>query len=140
MTTADSKSKLAQLAIPLLTKLPDSVFRQMMETRLISLLGIEKEGLQKLLPAPQKVTKKQTSHKITPMRLAISILLQNPQMAYQVQEDKYEEVFFDILDNFLRLHLTQRIEFLKQKSRQGEVLTAKETLQLAQLLKEQKQH
>ena len=132
------------------------------------------------------------------MRLAISLLLQNPQMAYQldeipefkemqipgltllnslleicrdtphlstglllehwreqpqekqlialatwnnqVQEDKYEQVFFDILDNFLSLHLTQRIEFLKQKSRQGEILTTEETVQLAQLLKEQKQH
>ncbi|TEW52310.1 DNA primase [Psychromonas algicola] len=198
MRSADSKSKLAQLAIPLLTKLPDSVFRQMMETRLISLLGIEKEGLQKLLPAPQAVEKKATSQKITPMRLAISLLLQDPQMAYQlaeipefkemqipgltllnslleicrvtphlstglllehwrnepeekllitlatwkhqVQEDKYEEVFFDILDKFLSMHLTQRIEFLKQKSRQGETLTKEETLQLTQLIKEQKQH
>tara|TARA_R110001583_G_scaffold92704_6_gene235417 strand:+ start:744 stop:2492 length:1749 start_codon:yes stop_codon:yes gene_type:complete len=198
MRSADSKSKLAQLAIPLLTKLPDSVFRQMMETRLISLLGIEKEGLKKLLPAPQAIEKRKTSQKITPMRLAISLLLQNPQMAYQleeipefkemqipgltllnslleicrvtphlstglllehwreqpqekqlitlatwnnqVQEDKYEQVFFDILDNFLSLHLTQRIEFLKQKSRQGEVLTTEETVQLAKLLKEQKQH
>ena len=197
MSSADSKSKLAQLAIPLLNKLPDSVFRQMMETRLISLLGIEKEGLQKLLPAPQTIEKKATSQKITPMRLAISLLLQNPQMAYQlaeipefkemqipgltllnslleicritphlstglllehwrnepeekllitlatwklqVKEDKYEEVFFDTLDKFLSIHLTQRIEFLKQKSRQGEALTAEETLQLAQLLKEQKQ-
>jgi DNA primase len=198
MRSADSKSKLAQLAIPLITKLPDSVFRQMMETRLISLLGIEKEGLQKLLPAAKAIEKKNASQKITPMRLAISLLLQQPQMAYQlavipefqemdmpgltllntlleicrdtphvstgmllehwrgqpqekqlialatwknqVQEDKYEEVFFDILDNFLSIHLTQRIEFLKQKSRQGEVLTVEETVQLAQLLKEQKQH
>ena len=198
MRSADSKSKLAQLAIPLLTKLPDSVFRQMMETRLISLLGIEKEGLKKLLPAPQSIEKRKTSQKITPMRLAISLLLQHPQMAYQleeipefkemqipgltllnslleicrvtphlstglllehwreqpqekqlitlatwnnqVQEDKYEQVFFDILDNFLSLHLNQRIEFLKQKSRQGEVLTTEETVQLARLLKEQKQH
>lgn len=198
MRSADSKSKLAQLAIPLLTKLPDSVFRQMMETRLISLLGIEKEGLKKLLPAPQAIEKRKTSQKITPMRLAISLLLQNPQMAYQleeipefkemqipgltllnslleicrvtphlstglllehwreqpqekqlitlatwnnqVQEDKYEQVFFDTLDNFLSIHLTQRIEFLKQKSRQGEVLTTEETVQLAKLLKEQKQH
>ncbi|WP_413693859.1 hypothetical protein [Psychromonas sp. KJ10-2] len=132
------------------------------------------------------------------MRLAISLLLQHPQMAYQLDEipefkeieipgitllntlleicrktphlstglllehwrgqpeekqlitlatwenqvdkNNYEEVFFDILDNFLSLHLTQRIEFLKQKSRQGEVLTIQETVQLAQLLKEQKQH
>jgi len=198
MTSSDSKSKLAQLAIPLLSKLPDSVFRQMMEMRLTTLLGIEKEGLQKLLPVAQSVEKKQTSQKITPMRLAISLLLQYPQMAYQldeipefremqlpgltllnelleicrvtphlstgmllehwrglpqekqlitlatwkhqVQEDKYEEVFFDILDNFLSLHLTQRIEFLKQKSRQGEILTIEETLQLSQLLKEQKEH
>jgi len=197
MRIADSKSKLAQLAIPLLTKLPNSVFREMMETRLIALLGIEKEGLKKLLPTPKAIEKKKSSQKITPMRLAISLLLQHPQMAYQlaeipefkemdipglsllnalleicrdtphlstglllehwrdqpeekqlialatwknqVQEDKYEEVFFDILDNFLSLHLAQRIEFLKQKSRRGEILTAEETLQLAQLLKEQKQ-
>jgi len=198
MRSADSKSKLAQLAIPLLTKLPDSVFRQMMETRLISLLGIEKEGLQKLLPAAQPVEKKEVTKKTTPMRQAISLLLQNPQMAYQlaeipefkemqipgltllnslleicrvtphlstglllehwrnkpeekllitlatwelqVKEDKYEEVFFDTLDKFLSLHLTQRIEFLKQKSRQGETLTREETLQLTQLIKEQKQY
>jgi len=198
MTSADSKSKLAQLAIPLLTKLPESVFREMMETRLLSLLGIEKEGLKKLLPAAQTVEKKVTSQKITPMRLAISLLLQNPQMVYQlpeipefkeiqipgltllnslleicretphlstglllehwrskpeekllitlatwkhqVQEDKYEQVFFDILDNFLTMHMTQRIEFLKQKSRQGEILSIEETLQLDKLLREQKQH
>jgi len=198
MTSADSKSKLAQLAIPLLTKLPESVFREMMETRLLSLLGIEKEGLKKLLPAAQTVEKKVTSQKITPMRLAISLLLQNPQMVYQlpeipefkeiqipgltllnslleicretphlstglllehwrskpeekllitlatwkhqVQEDKYEQVFFDILDNFLTMHMTQRIEFLKQKSRQGGILSIEETLQLDKLLREQKQH
>ena len=199
MRNDDGKSKLAQLAIPLLTKLPDSVFREMMEARLIKELRIAQDGgLQKLLPAAKAVEKKKTSQKITPMRLAISLLLQNPQMAYQleeipefkemqmpgltllnslleicrvtphlstglllehwreqpqekqlitlatwnnqVQEDKYEQVFFDILDNFLSLHLTQRIEFLKQKSRQGEVLTTEETVQLAKLLKEQKQH
>jgi len=197
MTSADSKSKLAQLAIPLLTKLPESAFREMMESRLLSLLGIEKEGLKKLLPAAQTVEKKATSQKITPMRLAISLLLQNPQMVYQlpeipefkemqipgltllnslleigsktphlstglllehwrskpeekllmtlatwkhqVQEDKFEQVFFDILDNLLSLHLTQRIEFLKQKSRQGEILSIEETLQLDKLLREQKQ-
>ena len=196
MRSADSKSKLAQLAIPLLTKLPDSVFRQMMETRLISLLGIEKEGLKKLLPAATTVEKKQTSQKITPMRLAISLLLQQPKMAYQlpeipefkeiqipginllntllemcrnaphintgtliehwrgypeekqlitlatwdnqIKEDKYEEFFFDILDTFLSKYFTQRIEFLKQKSRQGEVLTKEERVQLAQLFIEQK--
>lgn len=198
MRSADSKSKLAQLAIPLLTKLPDSVFRQMMESRLITLLGIEKEGLKKLLPSSKTVEKKSTSQKVTPMRLAISLLLQQPKMAYQLpkipefqemdmpgltllntllemcretphintgallehwrgypeekqlialatwenqtKEDKYEQVFFDILDNFLSQHFTQRIEFLKQKNRRGEVLTIEETAQLAQLLKEQKQH
>lgn len=197
MRSADSKSKLAQLAIPLLTKLPDSAFRQLMETRLISLLGIEKEGLKKLLPSTQAIDKKTTSQKTTPMRLVISLLLQQPQMAYQlteipefkemqlpgltllntlleicrdtphlstglllehwrgqpeekqlltlatwknqVQEDKFEQVFFDILDNFLSLHLAQRIEFLKQKSRRREVLSTDETMQLAKLLKEQQQ-
>ncbi|WP_019615981.1 DNA primase [Psychromonas ossibalaenae] len=198
MSIADSKAKLAQLAIPLISKLPETVFRQMMEEKLIQLLGIEKQGLKKLLPEAAKTAKPDNKQKVTPMRLAISVLLQHPSMAYglpefpefkeinlpgltllnslleicrvspnittgqllehwrekpessqlnklavwqnDVEEENYEAVFLDILENFLNLHINQKIEYLKQKARTGQVLTSEETLQLAQLLVEQKQN
>jgi DNA primase len=198
MRIADSKAKLAQLAIPLMSKLPDTVFRQMMKGRLIALLGIEKEGLDKLLPAAASNNKIAKKQKVTPMRLAISVLLQHPGIAYglpefpefkemtlpglsllnslleicritpsittgqllehwrekpeskqlnklavwqnDIKEDYYEAFFLDTLENFLNFHLTNKIEFLKQKSRSGQALTSTETQQLALLLAEQKQH
>ncbi len=84
MSTSDSKSKLAQLAIPLLEQLPESVFRQMMDEKLINLLGIEKEGLKKLLPRSQEQNKNKIKQKATPMRLAISVLLQHPNVAFDL--------------------------------------------------------
>jgi len=198
MSSSDSKSKLAQLAIPLIGQLNESIFRQMMEERLTKLLGIELEGLQKLLPQKKDNVKQTVKNKTTPMRLAISILLQHPNIAYglpdfpefkeiqlpglsllnsildicrvtpnittgqllehwretpqskqlnqlaiwqnDVKEDKYEDTFLDILENFLNLHLNNKIEYLKQKARSTESLTAQETQQLAVLLSEQKQN
>ncbi|PKG39470.1 DNA primase [Psychromonas sp. Urea-02u-13] len=81
MSSSDSKSKLAQLAIPLISQLNESIFRQMMEERLTKLLGIEHDGLEKLLPKKDS-TKKVVKNKTTPMRLAISLLLQHPNIAY----------------------------------------------------------
>ncbi|HEY5715472.1 MAG TPA: DNA primase [Psychromonas sp.] len=198
MSIADSKAKLAQLAIPLINKLPETVFRQMMEERLITLLGIEKEGLNKLLPTVKPANKGGKKQKVTPMRLAISVLLQHPGIAYglpefpefkemnlpglsllnalleicrttpnittgqllehwrekpesqqlnklavwqnDIKEENYEAFFLDTLENFLNLHLVNRIEFLKQKARSGQTLTNAETQQLALLLVEQKQN
>ncbi|MGB5445597.1 MAG: DNA primase [Psychromonas sp.] len=198
MSIADSKAKLAQLAIPLINKLPETAFRQMMEERLITLLGIEKEGLNKLLPTAKTAAKSDKNQKVTPMRLAISVLLQHPGIAYglpefpefkemnlpgigllnslldicrispnittglllehyrekpegkqlnklavwqnDIKEENYEAFFLDTLENFLNLHLVNRIEFLKQKARSGQALSSAETQQLALLLIEQKQN
>ena len=56
-----------------------------------------------------------------------------------IKEDKYEDLFLDILEKFLSLHLNNKIEYLKQKARSSETLTSEETQQLAILLSEQKQ-
>lgn len=82
MEDRDGKAKLAQLAIPLISKMPESVFRQMMKERLIVLLGVDENGLKKLLPDPQQKKKGDKKQKVTPMRLAISLLLQHPTVAY----------------------------------------------------------
>ncbi|MCP5078535.1 MAG: DNA primase [Psychromonas sp.] len=86
MSSSDSKSKLAQLAIPLIGQLNESIFRQMMEERLTKLLGIELDGLKKLLPKKENANRKEIKNKTTPMRLAISILLQHPSIAYGLPE------------------------------------------------------
>jgi len=190
----DSKAKLGQLAIPLINKLQASVFREMIEDKLIKLLGIEKESLKKLLPTTTTLPapKKQ---KVTPMRLAISLLLQHPKIAFSlaefpefkmldlpginllsqildicrvtdnlstgqllenwrgkpeytslnklaiwqhdVEEDKREDVFFDILENFLTIHIKTKIEKLKLKERSGTMLSNIEKKELATLLMEQ---
>ncbi|MCG6200429.1 DNA primase [Psychromonas antarctica] len=198
MGNRDNKAKLAQLAIPLISKLPESVFRQMMKERLIILLGVDEDGLKKLLPDAKKIEQKNKKQKVTPMRLAVSLLLQHPSIAYglpefpefkelnlpgitllnslleicritpnintgvllehwrerpeykqltklaawqnDVNEEKYEAVFLDILENFLNLHISNKIEFLKQKERAGRILSSEETLQLFSLLREQKQN
>ncbi|MCK5818137.1 MAG: DNA primase [Psychromonas sp.] len=190
----DSKSKLAQLAIPLISKLQATVFREMMEEKLTKLLGIEKEGLKKLLPAASILVKPK-KQKSTPMRLAISILLQHPKLAFSlplfpefkiidlpginllceildicrarqdlstgqllenwrdkpeysnlsklaiwnndVEEDKHEDVFFDILENFLTIHIKTKIEKLKLKERSGKILSSIEKKELVTLLMEQ---
>ena len=83
MSNRDSRAKLAQLAIPLISKMPESVFRQMLKERLIVLLGVDEDGLEKLLPTPQKTKNNNIKkQKVTPMRLAISLLLQHPNVAY----------------------------------------------------------
>jgi len=86
MSNRDNKAKLAQLAIPLISKMPESVFRQMMKERMIVLLGVDEDSLQKLLPDPQKTNNKDKKQKVTPMRLAISLLLQHPNVAYGLPE------------------------------------------------------
>ena len=197
MTHNDSKTKLAQLAIPLISKLQATVFREMMEARLIKLMGIDKDGLKKLLPAAAKQPEMK-KQKVTPMRLAISILLQHPKLAFSlppfpefkelnkpginllseildicrvspnittgqllenwrnkpeytnlnklamwcndVQDDKREDVFFDILENFLTIHIQTKIEKLKLKERAGDVLSITEKNELATLLMEQLKH
>lgn len=198
MGNRDSKAKLAQLAIPLISKFPESVFRQMVKERLVVLLGVDEDGLKKLLPDAQKTENKSNKQKVTPMRLAISLLLQHPNIAYglpefpefrelnvpgisllnslleicritphittgqllehwrdkpeyqqlnrlavwdnDIKKEMYEDFFLDILEKFLNLHISNKIEFLKQKERTGNVLSKEETHQLLSLLREQKQH
>ena len=169
----------------------------MMEARLIKLMGIDKDGLKKLLPAAAKQSEMK-KQKVTPMRLAISILLQHPKLAFSlppfpefkelnkpginllseildicrvspnittgqllenwrnkpeytnlnklamwrndVQDDKREDVFFDILENFLTIHIKTKIENLKMKERAGEVLSSTEKKELATLLMDQLKH
>jgi DNA primase len=196
MGNTDTKSKLAELAIPLLKQINNCIFKQMIEERFTNLMGIEPEGLKKFLPNQQTNKKKKPQPKVTPMRLIISILLKRPSLGFElpvipefsaleipginllnplleicrthphittgqllehwrdkpsehkqlttlaiwennIQEDKYEAVFYDILDSFMLLYISRKIEILKQKERTGTTLTNNEKIELAQLIVEQ---
>ncbi|RJG40078.1 DNA primase [Motilimonas pumila] len=83
MSSSDSKTKLAQLAFPLIAKLPTGVFSQMMREKLARLLAVDQAGLDKLLPKTETeaVKKPQQKQKVTPMRLAVALVVQYPNLA-----------------------------------------------------------
>ncbi|MFO6424158.1 DNA primase [Motilimonas sp. KMU-193] len=86
MGSRDSKTKLAQLAMPLIAKLPNNVFSHMMKEKLANLLAIDLAGLEKLLPSSdtteQEVKPKRAQQpKVTPMRMAVALIVQYPQLA-----------------------------------------------------------
>ncbi len=86
MSSPDSKSKLAQLALPLIGKLPDGIFRQMMEEKLAKLLAVDLSGVRKLLPKQESQVKKNQpkAQKITPMRMAVALIVQCPALAAEL--------------------------------------------------------
>ena len=89
MGSRDGKTKLAQLTMPLIAKLPSSVFSHMMREKLATLLAIDLAGLEKLLPEASepgntKKASRTTPQKITPMRLAVALVVQFPQLAAEL--------------------------------------------------------
>ncbi|MGE3920735.1 MAG: DNA primase [Gammaproteobacteria bacterium] len=82
LNTLEGKARLSQLALPLLEKIPDAVFVQMMQERLANILRIESSSLklkQTVKPIFNKT--KSTSKRLTPMRRVLSLILQLPSLA-----------------------------------------------------------
>ncbi|MGB6977302.1 MAG: DNA primase [Gammaproteobacteria bacterium] len=96
MSTLDGRSRLSSLAQPLLQRIPSGIFRQLMQQRLAELIGIAVEKLDNLqspvsiaagrdLPLPKRVV----SGLRTPLRLAITLLVQHPPLAEQVADEQW---------------------------------------------------
>ena len=85
MRTPEGKSSLAERARPLLDKLPDSVFRDMMVQRLADIAGIDRMNVEKrLTKAPMPALKSRQGNASltrTPVRRAIALLLKKPELA-----------------------------------------------------------
>jgi DNA primase len=93
METIDGRAHLAELAKPLLSRLPTGLFRRMMYQHLERLLGIRDGQLDRGGHRdPKSVTQSQISgdafksRRPTPIRLAIALLLDNPQLADVAQQ------------------------------------------------------
>jgi DNA primase len=87
MSSLDGRARLASLAAPLLEKVPAGLFRDMLSTRLAELIGFSRNRLangvypgRRTPPRPMSKSRRPP----TPLRLAIALLLQHPQLAAQV--------------------------------------------------------
>lgn len=82
MDSLDGRARMAEEAKPLLAQLPPGVFREMMNNRLSELVGLPTGRLGVDNPAPRRrPAPARQPQRMTPVRLAIAILLQHPGLA-----------------------------------------------------------
>ncbi len=83
METPAGQAKLSELSKPLLSQLPEGVFRELMQKKLSALVGV-KLSLDISSPRPQRrvVPKRRGDRQtVTPLRQAITLLIQHPELA-----------------------------------------------------------
>lgn len=84
-----ARAKLKEKALPLLEQLPHGLFREQMLEQLARHLRLDREKLSTLLSTQEpfvKTSKKQPPQTLTPLRLAILLLLQYPQLIKIVED------------------------------------------------------
>lgn len=84
--THEGKARLAELARPLINKLPDSDFRDLMGEQLKALTGLIRTRLEDKTPSGKRAISRSPSLSRSPVRLAIALLLHAPSLARQVSE------------------------------------------------------
>lgn len=96
LNSIEGKGRLAKPAGELLSKMPPSVFRQRMFDRLATIVRVESQQLQSLAgikPTVTSSTKRQRKPSLTkinqfsPVRLAVALLLQNPQLIENISNN-----------------------------------------------------
>jgi DNA primase len=85
LSTAEGKARFAKNIVPLLNKLPSGVFQHMLFERLANTVRMDVNTLKNLTRSKTKssttTSDKKPELKRSPMRLAIALLLQNPNLA-----------------------------------------------------------
>jgi DNA primase len=78
MTSLDGRARLGELAKPLLDQLPKGLFRDMMQQALNDRIGLSASKQDR--PVPTQSSRPRPQGRITPMRRAIALLLQHPEL------------------------------------------------------------
>jgi len=89
MNSEDGRSKLANLALPMVNSISDGVFQQMMKDKLAKYLGLESQSLDRFIAPEKPSTKKQQQKKPNRgsiVRQAIGLLVQHPNLANVLHE------------------------------------------------------
>ncbi len=88
MDSEDGRSKLANLALPMVNSISDGVFQTMMKEKLARYLGMETESLERFITneSPQPANKqRKKANRGSIVRQAIGLLIQNPQLANELE-------------------------------------------------------
>jgi DNA primase len=86
LATLEGKGRLAERARPMLEKIPDGAFRDLMFARLTELTGVGATRVAAEAPAAPEVRRSHgPSHKRSLVRTAIALLLQQPALAHTVE-------------------------------------------------------
>ncbi len=112
MHSLDGRARLAEEAKPLLAQLPPGVFREMMNTRLSELVGLPSQRLGISNPVTRKRLPPRQPQRMTPVRLAVAILLQQPKLASATKNEcgdwrRLQAPGIALLDQLLDLTLSQ---------------------------------
>ena len=81
IATDAGKAKLMSLALPLIEKVPSDFYQENLLEKLARLIGRTREQLNQKLNNPRQQQSVQSKFKMTPMRIAIGLLLQHPNLA-----------------------------------------------------------
>lgn len=88
MDSEDGRSKLANLALPMVNSISDGVFQTMMKEKLAKYLGMETDSLDRFIsqesPTPATAQRKK-ANRGSIVRQAIGILIQNPNLANELE-------------------------------------------------------
>jgi DNA primase len=84
LDTDEGRAALDGAARPLLAKVPEGTFRDLLERRLAKLTGVPSLARQRRGPRPRPARGPEPTS-LTPMRRAIALLLENPQLAENVR-------------------------------------------------------
>lgn len=89
-STQEGKTKLSALAVPLIKQIPGEMLRLSLRNMLAQKIGLlDQNQLEAMLPTPTKQIKSksvQKTGKRTPMRILVTLLLQNPELAQVVPD------------------------------------------------------
>lgn len=93
-TTDSGKTALVAAAKPLIEKIPSEFFRDIILDKLASIVGRERDQLDRYFVAIPKATPVKTNKmKLTPMRRAIGLLVQHPALANEIPlNSAYENI------------------------------------------------
>ncbi len=85
LTSDAGKAKLMSEALPMISKIPSDYYQESLLEKLARLIGRTREQLSAKLATPKQQHNIERKFKITPMRRAIGLLIQHPQLATSVE-------------------------------------------------------
>ncbi|CAM4226410.1 DNA primase [Pseudoalteromonas byunsanensis] len=85
LTSDAGKAKLMSEALPMIGKVPSDFYQESLLEKLARLIGRTREQLSAKLVTPKQQHNIERKFKITPMRRAIGLLIQHPQLAASVE-------------------------------------------------------